>query len=114
MSGGTNRLGTGDFEPVISQINAYDNAQSDTANYMSDFKRCNFSRNVAAHQNPGGSDGVRAMSDANILVLKMVYLQTESLCKGLLEYIYKQYDVQGTEKYKERLVNDIFKLIKSA
>lgn len=105
-----NRFRTGDFEPVIGQINAYDNAQSDTANYMSDLNDATLVVNVDDIDQLGGSEGAKAMSDANLFVLENATAADGKSVQGSAEYIYKQYDVQGTEKYKERLVNDIFKL----
>ena len=105
-----NRFRTGDFEPVISQINAYDNAQSDTANYMSDLNDATLVVNVDNIDDLGGYDGVQAMGDANIFVLENGTSADGKSVQGSADYIYKQYDVQGTEKYKDRLVNDIFKL----
>ena len=105
-----NRFRTGDFEPVLSQINAYDNAQSDTANYMSDLNDATLVLSVDDIDSIGGREGAEAMADANIFVLENGVTANGSSTQGKAEYIYKQYDVQGTEKYKDRLLNDIFKL----
>lgn len=99
-----NRFRRGDFEKVLSLIDLYDASQSDTANYMTDF-------NDAMLKIKGNLDidpeEAKEMKKNNILML-----QTEPDSEGRhsdadADYIYKKYDVQGTEKYKDRVKNDI-------
>lgn len=99
-----NRFRKGDFERVINLIDLYDEAQSDTSNYMTDL-------NDAMLKIVGNLeidvDMAKDMKESNILML-----QTENLGEGHTpnadaEYIYKQYDVSGTEAYKNRVANDI-------
>src|SRR5699024_8636386 len=99
-----NKYRQGDFEDVLSLIDLYDAAQSDTANYMQDLNdallviKGNLEIDVKQAQR---------MKEKNLLML-----QTEMDGEGKPSnadafYIYKQYDVQGTESYKDRLFNNI-------
>jgi SPP1 family phage portal protein len=99
-----NKSRMGDFERVLSLIDLYDESQSDTSNYMSDF-------NDAMLKIVGNLDidieSAKKMKEANILLL-----QTEPGIDGKsgqadADYIYKKYDVAGTEAYKNRIKNDI-------
>ena len=99
-----NKYRQGDFEDVISLIDLYDAAQSDTANYMQDL-------NDAMLKIVGNLDisieEAKAMKEANLL-----FLQTEPNANGTAQnadadYIYKKYDVQGAEAYKDRIFNNI-------
>lgn len=101
-----NKFRQGDFEDVLNLIDLYDAAQSDTANYMTDF-------NDAMLKIVGNLDidvdTAKEMKEHNILLL-----QTEPGIDGKTsqadaDYIYKKYDVQGTEAYKDRLAEDIHK-----
>lgn len=101
-----NRFRQGDFEKVLSLIDLYDSAESDTANYMSDL---NDAMLVISGNLDIDTKEARAMKEANILML-----QTEVDAEGRstpakADYIYKKYDVGGTEAYKGRLQNDIHK-----
>lgn len=99
-----NKFRQGDFEDVLNLIDLYDSAQSDTANYMQDF-------NDAMLKIVGNLDidveTAKEMKEHNLLML-----QTEPGTDGKVstadaDYIYKQYDVQGTEAYKDRVFNNI-------
>lgn len=99
-----NKYRQGDFEDVLNLIDLYDSAQSDTANYMQDF-------NDAMLKIVGNLDidveTAKEMKEHNILLL-----QTEPNAEGRnsqadADYIYKQYDVSGTEAYKDRVFNNI-------
>ena len=99
-----NKSRMGDFERVLSLIDLYDEGQSDTSNYMSDF-------NDAMLKIVGNLDIdveiAKEMKKHNLL-----FLQTEPGVEGRgsqadADYIYKKYDVQGTEAYKDRIKNDI-------
>ncbi|AXF54616.1 phage portal protein [Salicibibacter kimchii] len=101
-----NRFRQGDFENVLNLIDLYDAAQSDTANYMTDL-------NDAMLKITGNLEMSREdasdMKQSNILFLK-----TEPDADGRqgnadADYIYKEYDVQGSEAYKGRLQTDIHK-----
>lgn len=101
-----NKFRLGDFEDVLNLIDLYDSAQSDTANYMTDL-------NDAFLKIVGNLDidveEAREMKKNRILML-----QTERDSEGRVgqadaDYIYKQYDVSGTEAYKSRVEEDIHK-----
>lgn len=106
------RFRIGDIENVIPLIDAYDSAQSDTANYMSDLNDALLviggdltSANLTAND-------LIQMKDANILALESGTDTQGKQTNLTAEYIYKQYDVTGSEAYKTRIVNDIYKLSK--
>lgn len=105
-----NRFRQGDFENELTLIDAYDSAQSDTANYMSDLNDALLV--IEGDMTAAGlnASDAKAMKDANMLLLETgvgVDGKQTSLTAG---YIYKQYDVAGTEAYKKRIVNDIYNL----
>lgn len=98
------RYRMGDFEDVLNLIDLYDASQSDTANYMQDL-------NDAMLKIVGNLEidveEAQKMKEKNILML-----QTEVDANGVggnadADYIYKKYDVQGTEAYKDRVFNNI-------
>ncbi|SDB96566.1 phage portal protein [Shouchella lonarensis] len=99
-----NKFRTGDFEKVLSGIDLYDAAQSDTANYMQDL-------NDAMLKITGDVEidveKAKDMKQHNILLLKPSYSAEGSANAVDANYIYKQYDVAGTEQYKTRIFNDI-------
>ncbi|MDK6688318.1 phage portal protein [Aerococcus urinae] len=107
-----NRYRSGDWESETSTIDAYDAAQSDTANYMSDLNDATLVLKVDDMDSLGGKAGLRAMQDSNTFVLENGADASGRQTQGSAEYIYKQYDVDGTEAYKTRLLNDLFKLTK--
>lgn len=99
----------GDFEKVITLIDLYDNAQSDTANYMSDL---NDAMLLVKGNIDLTTDEVDKMKQSNVFMLNPPIYTDETLAKeteGNVDagYIYKQYDVQGTEAYKTRVHDDI-------
>ncbi|MEN2467954.1 phage portal protein [Ornithinibacillus sp. JPR2-1] len=98
-----NRFRRGDFEKVLSLIDLYDEAQSDTANYMTDL-------NDAMLKIIGNLDldvdEAKDMKEKNILFLKIEPSANGQQQQADADYIYKKYDVQGTESYKDRVKND--------
>lgn len=98
----------GDFEKVVSLIDLYDNAQSDTANYMSDLNDAMLIIKGSVNFSP---EEVKKQKEANVLFLEPpIYEDTEMrTSEGNVDagYIYKQYDVSGTEAYKKRIDDDI-------
>lgn len=105
-----NRFRQGDFENEIPLIDAYDSAQSDTANYMSDLNDALLVINGDISGAGLSHDDVAKMKEANYLVLESGVGADGRQTSTKAEYIYKQYDVSGTEAYKTRLMNDIYKL----
>ena len=104
-----NRFRQGDFETVISLIDLYDAGQSDTANYMSDLNEALLVIRGSLAEADLDVNDIKAMRDANLLLLesgRAVDGRELPLDAG---YIYKQYDVAGTEAYKKRLQADIHK-----
>lgn len=105
--------GLGDYETELSLIDLYDSAQSDTANYMQDLSdailaiigRVSFPDYVDTPEK--AIDYLRKMRKARFLNLEPP-VDTEGR-EGSVDakYLYKQYDVQGTEAYKDRIVQDI-------
>lgn len=104
------RFRQGDFETVIGQIDAYDSAQSDTANYMSDLNDALLVINGDLNAAGLGVEDATKMKQANMLLLESGVDHTGKQTSLSAEYIYKQYDVAGSEAYKTRLINDIYKL----
>lgn len=99
-----NRFRRGDFEKVLNLIDLYDEGQSDTSNYMTDFNDAMLK--IVGNLDIDASEA-KEMKKNNILML-----QTEPDAEGRhsqadADYIYKKYDVNGTEAYKDRVKNDI-------
>ena len=126
-----NQFRIGDFENVVPLIDLYDAAQSDTANYMTDLNDAmlvikgdidtllqgsNMLNGIDPNDDEAAKklahdklDMVKSMKDANLLLLKSGVSMTGQQTTVDANYIHKEYDVTGTEKYKERLAHDIHK-----
>lgn len=104
-----NRFRQGDYEAVISQIDLYDQAQSDTGNYMSDLNEAMLVLKGSIADSDLTGDDIKKMKDANILLLESSIGSDGKQRQMDAGYIYKQYDVAGTEAYKKRLQEDIHK-----
>lgn len=122
-----NTLRTGDYENVIPLIDAYDAAQSDTANYMTDMNDAiltikgdidSLFDGADLMINPDDKDAaiklakakqemLNEMKNARMLLLKSGISATGTQTSVDANYIYKQYDVQGVEAYKNRLYKNI-------
>lgn len=107
-----NRFRQGDFENELSLIDAYDSAQSDTANYMSDLNDALLVINGDLSSADIGIEDAIEMKKSNMLLLESGVDHSGKQTNLSAEYIYKQYDVAGSEAYKTRIVNDIYKLSK--
>lgn len=105
-----NRFRSGDWESEISIIDAYDSAQSDTGNYMNDLADALLV--IAGDFEAMGLDPneVIEMKNNGLLALQSGTDINGKQTNINAEYIYKQYDTQGTEAYKKRLLDDYFKL----
>lgn len=101
-----NKFKQGDFENVLSLIDLYDAGQSDTANYMSDTNDAMLA--LIGNADLDGEDA-KAFKDANMIHIKPEINANGGEGKADAKYIYKQYDVQGSEAYKTRLQDDIHK-----
>ena len=101
----------GDFEKVIPLIDLYDEAQSDTANYMSDLNDAMLliKGNVDLNE-----EVATLQKEANVFHLTPPEYATvdDKVTEGNVDaqYIYKQYDVSGVEAYKTRIAKDIHTL----
>lgn len=99
-----NKFRQGDFEDVLNLIDLYDSAQSDTANYMQDL-------NDAMLKIVGNLDidveEAKRMKEKNILMLQTEVDANGGQSNADADYIYKKYDVQGTEAYKDRIFSNI-------
>ena len=88
-----NRHNVGDYERVIPQIDAYDAAQSDTANYMTDLTDAvlaiwgSFNTNLTDEQ-------VNALRKSRILLLGTSISENGSNVPSQAGYLYKQYDMR--------------------
>lgn len=128
-----NSLRIGDFENVVSLIDAYDAAQSDTANYMTDL---NDAMLVIKGDIDDLMDGANLMLDpndpdfneqlqkqveiklkvlrdlrsANVIVLKSGNNAVNGQTSVDAGFIHKEYDMAGVEAYKNRLYKDIHSL----
>lgn len=110
-----NSNGLGDYETELSLIDLYDASQSDTANYMQDLSdailaiigRVNFPADCDTAQKQ--IEYMRKMRKARLLNLEPPVDQEGKEGNVDAKYLYKQYDVNGTEAYKKRVVDDIHK-----
>lgn len=100
----------GGYEDVVSLIDLYDAAQSDTANYMSDFNEATLVVTGDLNLKQYSVKEVIEMKKANLLLLANGVNPDGSKSTTDARYVYKQYDVSGTEAYKERLQKDIHKI----
>lgn len=95
----------GDFEKVVSLIDLYDNAQVDTANYMSDLNDAMLL--IKGNVDLGDDNVIRLQKESNIIQLEPPEYETDDgkVTEGNVDadYIYKQYDVNGSEAYKDRI-----------
>lgn len=104
------RYRQGGFEDVTSLIDLYDAAQSDTANYMTDLNEATLVITGDLDMGKYSVNDVIQMKKANLLLLSNGVNPDGSKSQTDARYIYKQYDVAGTEAYKERLQKDIHKI----
>lgn len=107
----------GDFESAISQIDAYDSAESDTTNYMNDLNdamlvvKGDLNRLGLNMENMSKEKRklIESLREDNILFLYTGINAQGEQTNLEADYIYKQYDVAGTEAHKERIDKDIHK-----
>lgn len=98
------------YEDVIPLIDLYDSAQSDTANYMTDLNEAVLAISGDIDLGRYSMADMAAMKKANMLLLANDINPDGSKSQTDAKYIYKQYDVTGTEAYKDRLQSDIHKI----
>ncbi|WP_077621554.1 phage portal protein [Sediminibacillus massiliensis] len=107
-----NRFRQGDFENVLSLIDLYDAAQSDLANYSQDLQDAMLvikGRLELENSSDDPIEQAKKMKQANILYMEPEMSSDGKEGKIDAGYIYKEYDVEGSEAYKNRLDNDIHK-----
>lgn len=100
----------GDFEPVMSLNDAYDNAQSDTANdtdYFTDAYLCvtgasDIMVDALSGEDGDGDDGAAAVK--NLRKNRILFLDEH----GQAQWLIKQVNDAASENYKNRLYKDIF------
>jgi SPP1 family phage portal protein len=102
----SDRFRSGVFEKQISLIDAYDAAESDTANYMTDFNDAILV--IKGLLKDDTIEDLGKMKDANILVLTPSQNASGATESVEAAYLTKTYDVAGVEAYKTRLKDDIF------
>jgi SPP1 family phage portal protein len=106
-----NRFRQGDFEDVLTLIDLYDGAQSDIANYSQDLNDAilaifgRFDLDGYGDKNP--LEIMKMMKDANLFHFEPPVDVDGREGRADAKYLYKQYDVQGSEAYKSRIANDI-------
>lgn len=108
-----NDIGMGDYETELALIDLYDAAQSDTANYMTDladailviFGNIDFPPEVDTVDKQ--MEYMRAMRKARLMQLIPPTDDDGNPISIDAKYLYKQYDVSGTEAYKDRLEKNI-------
>lgn len=103
-----NRERFGDWEKAIPLIDAYDAAESDTANYMSDLNDALLVIKGDLEASGLTPTDAEKMKRANMLVLESGMTVSGTQTSVDAGYIYKQYDVTGTEAYKTRLLRDFY------
>lgn len=101
-----NRFRTGDYEKVISLIDNYDAAQSDSGNYLADINDAILTIKGYFDENEGT---LEEMLDATVLLLKYGTAVDGSPLPVDAGYLTKQYDVAGHEAIKQRTEDDIHK-----
>lgn len=105
-----NRFREGDWENEIGIIDAYDAAQSDTANYMSDLNDATLVVSGDIESSQLSPQDLFLMTKANMFLLQSGVDAQGKQTNLNADYIYKQYDVTGTEAYKSRLLDDLYKI----
>lgn len=105
-----NRYRMGLYEDILSIIDLYDAAQSDTANYMSDLNDALLHIHGDIESQGWEVADIIQMMQANILVSESGIDSNGNKTAVGAEYLYKQYDVQGIEAYKDRLKEDIYQI----
>lgn len=98
------------YEDVIPLIDLYDAAQSDTANYMTDLNEATLVISGDLDLNRYTTAELIAMKNANMLLLANGINPDGSRSQTEAGYIYKQYDVNGAEAYKNRIRTDIHEI----
>lgn len=106
-----NKFRQGDFEDVLTLIDLYDGAQSDIANYSQDLNDAIlaiFGRfDLDGYGDKNQLEIMQMMKQANLFHFEPPVDGDGREGRADAKYLYKQYDVQGSEAYKTRIANDI-------
>ncbi|MGM0220049.1 phage portal protein [Enterococcus sp. AZ126] len=105
-----NRFRMGLYEDVLSQIDLYDAGQSDTANYMTDLNDALLVISGDIEAAGLTTDDAVKQKEANMLLLESGTDINGNKTSVTAGYIYKQYDVNGVEAYKERVRKGIHEI----
>ncbi len=100
-----NRYRKSDYEDILTLIDAYDSAVSDTANYMTDTND-----SLLAILGDIDSSKIELQKDANALILESGRTEEGKQTSVDAKYLYKHYDSASIEAHKKRLINDIHKM----
>ncbi|HBC4484967.1 TPA: phage portal protein [Enterococcus faecalis] len=105
-----NRFRMGLYEDILSQIDLYDAGQSDTANYMTDLNDALLVISGDIEAAGLSTEDAIKQKEANILLLESGTDINGNKTSVNASYIYKQYDVNGVEAYKERVRKGIHEI----
>lgn len=105
-----NRFRMGIYEDVLSLIDLYDAAQSDTANYMTDLNDALLVISGDIEASGLSTEEAIAQKNANMLLLESGIDVNGNKTAVNASYIYKQYDVNGVEAYKNRIHDNIHEI----
>ncbi|WP_416336585.1 phage portal protein [Enterococcus faecalis] len=105
-----NRFRMGLYEDILSQIDLYDAGQSDTANYMTDLNDALLVISGDIEAAGLSTEDAIKQKEANMLLLESGTDINGNKTSVNANYIYKQYDVNGVEAYKERVRKGIHEI----
>lgn len=105
-----NRFRMGLYEDTLSLMDLYDAGQSDTANYMTDLNDALLVISGDIQASGLTADDAIKQKDANMLLLESGTDINGNKTSVTAGYIYKQYDVNGVEAYKDRVRKDIHEI----
>lgn len=103
----SNRFRQGLYEDILPLIDLYDSAQSDSANYMTDLNDALLVISGDVEAAGITTDDMIKQKDANMLILESGTDFNGNKTSVQANYIYKQYDVAGSEAYKQRVRKDL-------
>lgn len=103
----SNRFRQGLYEDILTLIDLYDSAQSDSANYMTDLNDALLVISGDVEAAGITTDDAIKQKDANMLILESGTDFNGNKTSVSADYIYKQYDVAGSEAYKQRVRKDL-------
>ncbi|MDV7787596.1 phage portal protein [Enterococcus gallinarum] len=105
-----NRFRMGLYEDTLSLMDLYDAGQSDTANYMTDLNDALLVISGDIQASGLTAEDAAKQKDANMLLLESGTDINGNKTSVTAGYIYKQYDVNGVEAYKDRVRKDIHEI----